>query len=55
MKNSNITDSHSITNEMQVNLHMLRPLMLNRVGEVHNGDIVAVDEHALGERVVKLS
>jgi hypothetical protein len=30
---------------------MLRPLMLNRVGgEVHSGDIVAVDEHALGER-----
>jgi hypothetical protein len=30
--NSNITDSHSVKNEVQVNLHMLRPLMLNRVG-----------------------
>jgi hypothetical protein len=41
---------------MQVNLHMLRPLMLNRVGgEVHDADVVAVDERALGERVVKLS
>jgi hypothetical protein len=41
---------------MQVNLHMLRPLMLNRVGgEVHGADVVAVDERALGERAVKLS
>jgi hypothetical protein len=56
MKNPNITDSHSVTNEVQVNLHMLRPLMLNRVGgEVHGADVVAVDERALGERAVKLS
>jgi hypothetical protein len=41
---------------MQVNLHMLRPLMLNRVGgEVHGADVVAVHERALGERAVKLS
>jgi hypothetical protein len=47
MENLNIADSHLVTNEVQVNLHMLRPLMLNH--------IVAVDERALGERVVKLS
>ena len=36
---------------MQVDLHMLRPLMLNGVGgEVHGADVVAVDERALGER-----
>jgi hypothetical protein len=56
MKNPNITDSHSVTNEMQVNLHMLRPLMLNWVGgEVHSADVVTIDERALGERAVKLS
>jgi hypothetical protein len=56
MKNPNITDSHSVTNEMQVNLHMLRPQMLNRVGgEVHSADVVAVDERALGKRAMKLS
>ena len=56
MENTNIADSHPVTNEMQVNLHMLRPLMLNRVGgEVHGADVVAVDERALGERAVKLS
>jgi hypothetical protein len=33
MENQNISNSHPVTNEVQVNLHMLRPLMLNRVGE----------------------
>jgi hypothetical protein len=56
MENPNICNSHSVTNDVQVNLHMLRPLMLNRVGgEVHGADVVAVHEHALGERAVKLS
>jgi hypothetical protein len=56
MENPNISNSHPVTNEVQVNLHMLRPLMLNRVGgEVHGADVVAVDERALGERAVKLS
>jgi hypothetical protein len=50
MENPNIIDSDSVTNKVHVNLHMLRPLMLNRVsGEVHGADIVAVHEHALGE------
>ena len=35
---------------------MLRPLVLNQVGEeVHGADVVAVNERALGERAVKLS
>ena len=34
---------------------MLRPLMLNGVGgEIHDADVVAVDERALGERAVEL-
>jgi hypothetical protein len=56
MENPNIANSHPVTNEVQVNLHMLRPLMLNWVGgEVHGADVVAVDERALGGRAVKLS
>jgi hypothetical protein len=56
MENPNISNSHPITNKVQVNLHMLRLLMLNRVGgEEHGADVVAVDERALGERAVKLS
>jgi hypothetical protein len=56
MENPNVADSHPVTNEVQVNLHILRPLMLNRVGgEVHGADVVAGDERALGERDVKLT
>jgi hypothetical protein len=56
MENPNISNSHPVTNEVLVNLHMLHPLMLNRVGgEVHDANVVALDERALGERAVKLS
>ena len=56
MKDPNIADSDPVANEVQVDLHMLRPLVLNRVGgEVHGADVVAVDERALGKRAVKLS
>ena len=55
MENPNVADSNTVTNKVQVDLHMLRPLMLNRVGgEVHGADIVAVDERALGKRAMKL-
>jgi hypothetical protein len=32
MENLNIADSHPVANEVQVNLHMLRPLKKNQVG-----------------------
>jgi len=55
MEDPNIADSDPVANEVQVDLHMLRPLMLDGVGgEVHGADVVAVDERALGERAVKL-
>ena len=45
----------TLANEVQVDLHMLRPLMLNGVGgEIYGADVVAVDENALGERAVEL-
>ena len=51
MEYPNIDDS-----EVQVDLHVLRPLMLNGVGEeIHGAGIVAVDERALGERAMELS
>ena len=55
MEYPNIVDSDSVAHEVQVNLHMLRPLMLDGVsGEIHGADVVAVDERALGERAVEL-
>jgi len=45
----------NIAHEEQVDLHMLRPLMLNGIGgEIHGADIVTVDERALGERAMEL-
>jgi hypothetical protein len=56
MENSNIDDSHPVTNKVQVNFDMLRPLMLNRVGgAVHVAHVVVVDVCGLGERAVELS
>ena len=55
MEDPNIADSNPVANEVQFDLHMLRPLMLNGVGgEIHGADIVAVDGCALGERAMEL-
>src|SRR6185312_3076729 len=55
MEYPNIADGDSVAHEVQVNLHMLRPLMLDGVGgEIHGADVVAVDERALGERAMEL-
>ena len=55
MKDPNIADSDPVANEVQVDLHILRPLMLNGVGgEIHGTDVIAVDERALREWAVEL-
>ena len=55
MEYPNIADCDPVAHEVQVNLHVLRPLMLDGVGgEMHGTDVVAVDERGLGERVVGL-
>ena len=55
MEYPNIADCDPVAHEVQVNLHVLRPLMLDGVGgEIHGTDVVAVDERALGERAVEL-
>ena len=55
MEYPNIANGDPVAHEVQVDLHMLRPLMLNGVGgEIHGADVVTVDERALGERVVEL-
>jgi hypothetical protein len=42
-----LTDDNLLSDEMKINLHMLRALILNEVGgEVHDADVVAVDESA---------
>jgi hypothetical protein len=47
MEDADLTDDNLLSDEMKINLHMLRALMLNRVGgEVHDADVVTVDESA---------
>ena len=49
MEYPNIADGDSVAHEVQVNLHMIRLLMLDGVGgEIHGADVVVVDERALG-------
>jgi hypothetical protein len=51
----NIADDDAISNEVKIDLHMLGPLVLHRVGgEVDGADVVAVDQHAPGEGTMEL-
>jgi hypothetical protein len=50
-----ITDGHAFPYKVEVDLDMLRVLVLNVVGgEVDGVDVVAVDEGALHQRSMKL-
>ena len=44
MEYPNIADGDTIAHEVQVDLHVLHPLMLDGVGgEIHGADVVAVE------------
>jgi hypothetical protein len=47
MDDVDFTDGNLLSDEMKINLHILLALMLNGVGgEVHDDDVVTVDESA---------
>jgi hypothetical protein len=55
MEYADLTDGDSLSDKMKINLHMFCALMLNGVGEeVHNTDVVAVDESAPRRRSLEL-
>jgi hypothetical protein len=55
MEDTDLTDDDLLSDKMKINLHMFRALMLNGVGgEVHDADIVAVDESAPRWRSLEL-
>jgi CBS domain-containing protein len=55
MEDANLTDGNLLSDEMKINLHMLRALMLNGVGgEVHDTDVITVDESATRWRSLEL-
>jgi hypothetical protein len=55
-ENPNVTSSDTLADEVQVNLHVLRALMLHGIGgEVDRADVVAVDEGGALKGTAKLS
>jgi hypothetical protein len=55
MQNPDISERNTFTHEMEIDLHMLSPLVLNRVGgEVDRGDVVAIDYCSTLQRLSKL-
>jgi hypothetical protein len=55
MKNMEVPDNNTLTDEVKVDLNMLRALVLDRVdGEIDVADIVVVDNRAPSEEAVKL-
>jgi hypothetical protein len=55
MEDADLTDGNLVSDKMKINLHMLRALMLNGVGgEVHDADVVTVDESAARWRSLEL-
>jgi len=50
MENTNTTKCDVLPDEVDVELNVLRPLVMDRVGsEVHRGDSITVDERRLGD------
>jgi hypothetical protein len=51
----NIIDGHVFPHKMEVDLDMLRALVLNEVGgEIDDADVITLDEGALCQRSVEL-
>ena len=49
MENSNTTNCDVLPDEVNVEFDMLRPSVMDRVGgEIHRGDVVAVNKRRLG-------
>ena len=55
MKDPDVSNDNPLTDEVEINLNMLRALVLDEVGgELHGADVVVVDECASTERLVEL-
>lgn len=55
MEYADLTDGDLLSEKMEVDLHMFGALMLNGVdGEIHNTNVVAVDNSAPRRPIVEL-
>jgi hypothetical protein len=49
------TEGDSLSHEVQINLNMLGPLMLDRIaGEVNSTDVITIDHGSTAKRMMKL-
>lgn len=56
MKDTNEAECNLIAEEVNVNLHKLGMLMMNRIGrQVNCRDVVAVHDSCLGQRALKIN
>jgi hypothetical protein len=55
MKNPNMTKGDLLSNKMEIDLNVLRPLMLHWItGEVYSTDVVTIDQGGTARQVAKL-
>ena len=55
MENSNMTEGDTLLNKVEINLNVLRALMLDRIGgEVDSTDVVAINQGGTMKMVAKL-
>jgi hypothetical protein len=55
MKDSNVTEGDLLSNKVEIDLNMLRPLMLHWIaGEIYSTDVVTIDQGGTARRVAKL-
>jgi hypothetical protein len=55
MEDADLTNDNLLSDEMEINLHMPRALMLNGVGgKVHDADVITVDESTARWRSLEL-
>jgi len=55
MSNPNVTEGNLLSNKVEIDLNVLRPLMLYWIaGEIDSTDIIAIDQSGTARRALKL-
>jgi hypothetical protein len=55
MKDPSMAECNFLSNKVEIDLYMLRPLMLHCIaGEIHCTDVITIDQSGSARRAVKL-
>jgi hypothetical protein len=53
MKNFDLAESHAISDKVEIDLHMLRALVLNRIARhIHSTNVVVIDDGGSSRRMM---